>query len=322
LAHLTGKVAIVTGGGRGLGRAHAIALANKGAAVLVNDLGGDLSGDGSPSRSPAEEVASAILAAGGQAATDTSDISDWDGARAVVDAAVKAFGRLDILVNNAGIARFGSIDALTRKDWERTIAVNLTGTAAMCHWAAAHWRERGPQSGRSIINTSSAVGLTPPPGNPPYVAAKAGVAALTIACAIELAELGVRVNAIAPVARSRISQVVAPDQMKPVDNGFDRMAPENVAPLVVYLASPLCRFTGRIFGIVADDLTIFDGWTTTLHINNNEQRWTPEALQQALSDVPLQHRGMTQALNGSTEHLTPPNTVLYALSTVEHGQTR
>jgi NAD(P)-dependent dehydrogenase (short-subunit alcohol dehydrogenase family) len=318
LAHLTGKVAIVTGGGRGLGHAHALALAREGAAVLVNDLGGDLGGDGSSSRHPAEEVASAIVAAGGRATPDASDISEWDGARAIVEAAVKTFGRLDIVVNNAGIARFGTIDTLTQRDWERTIAVNLTGTAAMCHWAAAHWRERGPRPGRSIVNTTSGVGLMPPPGNPPYVAAKAGVAALTIACAIELAELGVRVNGIAPVARSRISQVVAPDQMKPVDHGFDRMAPENVAALVVYLASSLCRFTGRIFGIVGDDLTIFDGWTASLHIGNNEQRWNPEALQHALIDVARQQRGMTQALKGITEHITPPDTVLEALSAVEH----
>jgi NAD(P)-dependent dehydrogenase (short-subunit alcohol dehydrogenase family) len=320
LGHLTGKVAIVTGGGRGLGCAHALALANEGAAVLVNDLGGDFSGDGSSSADPAEKVASAIVAAGGRAATDTTDISDWDGARGVIDAAVKAFGRLDILVNNAGIARFGSIDKLTRRDWERTIAVNLTGTAAMCHWAAAHWRERGPHPGRSIVNTTSAVGLTPPPGNPPYVAAKAGVAALTIACAIELAELGVRVNAIAPVARSRISRVVAPDHMKPVDSGFDRVAPENVSAVVAYLASPLCRFTGRIFGIVGDDLTIFEGWTVSSNIANNEQPWTREALQRALADLAPQQRGMTQALKGIEENLTPPDAVFEALSAVERGQ--
>jgi NADP-dependent 3-hydroxy acid dehydrogenase YdfG len=235
---------------------------------------------------------------------------------------VKTFGRLDILVNNAGIARFGTIDKLTRRDWERTIAVNLTGTAAMSHWAAAHWRERGPHAGRRIVNTTSGVGLTPPPGNPPYVAAKAGVAALTIACAIELAELGVRVNAVAPVARTRISQVVAPDLMKPVDNGFDRMAPENVAAVVAYLASPLCHFTGRIFGIVADHLTLYYGWTASLHIANNDHRWTPETLQHALADVALQQRVMTQALDGVTEQNSPPNAVLETLSALERGQAR
>ena len=322
MPHLSGKVAIVTGAGRGLGRAHAMALAKEGAAVLVNDLGGEFNGAGPSNRRPAEEVASAIVAAGGRSAIDTTDISDWDGARAVVDAALKAFGRLDILVNNAGIARFGTIDVLTRQDWERTISVNLTGTAAVCHWAAAHWRERGPQSGRSIINTTSGVGLTPLPGNPPYVAAKAGVAALTIALAIELAELGVRVNSIAPVARSRISQTVAPDQMKPVDNGFDRVAPENVAAVVAYLASPLCNFTGRIFGIVGDDLTIYDGWTISRHIENNELRWTPEALRKALTDVAPQQKGMTQALKGISEYMTPPDMVLQALSAVERGHAK
>jgi NAD(P)-dependent dehydrogenase (short-subunit alcohol dehydrogenase family) len=322
LSHLTGKAAIITGGGRGIGRAHAIALAKEGAAVLVNDLGGDLSGEGSPSSHPAEDVAAAIEAGGGRAATDTADISDWDGAHTVVDAALKAFGRLDIVVNNAGIARFATIDTLTRRDWEKTIAVNLTGTAAMCHWAAVHWREQGPQAGRRLINTTSGVGLTPPPGNPPYVAAKAGIAALTIACAVELAELGVRVNAIAPVARSRISQVVAADQMKPVDNGFDRMAPENVAAVVVYLASPLCRFTGRVFGIIGDDLVLYDGWTAGPHFENKEQTWTAERLQRALSELAPQQRIMTQALKGVIEDIMPPTGVLDALAALERGEAR
>lgn len=317
MAILDGKVAIVTGGGRGIGRAHALALAREGAAVLVNDPGAEFSGDGERNSGPAEEVAEAAIAAGGRAAADTTDISDWDGAGAVVEAALKSFGRLDIVVNNAGVARFGTIDAVSRHDWERTIAVNLTGTAALCHWAAAHWREQGPQPGRSIINTSSGVGLTPLPGNPMYVASKAGVAALTIALANELAELGVRVNAVAPVARSRISEFVAGDLMKPVEQGFDRMAPENVAAVVAFLASPLCRFTGRTFGIVGDDLTIFDGWTVGRHLDNGEQRWTPEALRAALADVPLQQEGTQQAVKGVDPNPTPPRDVLEALAAIE-----
>jgi len=316
---LDGKVAIVTGGGRGIGRAHALALAREGAAVLVNDFGGEFSGDGGRSSGPAQEVAEAIIAAGGRAAADTTDISDWDDAGAVVEAALEAFGRLDVVVNNAGVARFGTIDVVSRRDWERTIAVNLNGTAALCHWAAAHWREKGPQPGRRIVNTSSGVGLFPMPGNPMYVAAKAGVAALTIACAAELAGLGVRVNGVAPVARSRISEFVAGDLMKPVEDDFDRMDPGNVATVVAFLASPLCRFTGRIFGVVGDDLTVCDGWTVSRHLDNAEQSWTLETLQAALADVPVQQKVTEQAVKGVDLKLAPPQEVLEALAAVERA---
>lgn len=319
---LAGKVAIVTGGGRGIGRAHALALAAEGAAVVVNDLGAEFSGDGDPNRGPAEDVAETIIATGGRAAADNTDISQWDAVRSLVETTLETFGRLDIVVNNAGISRFGTIGAISRRDWERTIAINLTGTAALSHWAAAHWRAQGPQPDRRIINTSSGVGLTPQVGNPMYVAAKAGVAALTIACATELAELGVRVNAVAPVGRSRISEFVASelmksDFMKPVEQGFDRMAPENVAAVVAFLASPLCRFTGRIFGIVGDDLTVWDGWTISSHRDNGEKTWTPEALQAALADVPLQQQVTEQAHKGVHVAPAPTQEVLEALAAVE-----
>ncbi|MFF4806309.1 SDR family NAD(P)-dependent oxidoreductase [Streptomyces sp. NPDC001351] len=317
LGILNGKVAIVTGGGRGIGRAHALELAGQGAAVVVNDPGGEFSGDGDLNSGPAEDVVRVIAAAGGRAVADTTDISDWDGAGALAQAALEAFGRLDIVVNNAGITRFGAIDVISRHDWERTIAVNLTGTAALSHAAAVRWREQGPQPGRRIINTSSGVGLFPHAGNPMYVASKAGVAALTIALADELAELGVRVNAVAPVARSRISETVAPAVMKPVEQGFDRMAPENVAAVVSYLASPSCRFTGRILGILGDHLTVVDGWSISRHLDNADQRWTQDALQAALADVPLQQAVAQQALAGVEEALWPTPEVLAALAGVE-----
>ncbi|MFF7982651.1 SDR family NAD(P)-dependent oxidoreductase [Streptomyces sp. NPDC007901] len=318
LALLEGKVAIVTGGGRGIGREHALALAGEGAAVVVNDLGeSEFNGEGDSNSGPAEEVAQAIVAAGGRAVADTHDISDWDGAGALVQAALKEFGRLDIVVNNAAISRFGTIDAISRLDWERTIAVNLTGTGAVSHWAAAHWRETGPQPGRSIVNMTSGVGLNPWPGNPMYTAAKAGVAALTVQCALDLAELGVRVNAVAPAARTRVSATVAPDLMKPVEEGFDRMAPDNVAAVALYLASPLCPYTGRVFGIVGDDLTVFDGWTVSHHLNNAEQRWTLKGLQAALADVPLQQELTAQAVTGVQAASSPPQEVLAALAALE-----
>ncbi|MEU1185874.1 SDR family NAD(P)-dependent oxidoreductase [Streptomyces sp. NPDC005820] len=320
MALLEGKVAIVTGGGRGIGRAHALALAAEGAAVVVNDLGeAEFSGEGRSNSGPADEVAQAIVAAGGRAVADTTDISDWDGAGVVVRAALESFGRLDIVVNNAAISRFGPIDVISRLDWERTIAVNLTGTAALSHWAAAHWRETGPEPGRRIVNTSSAVGLIPWPGNPMYTASKAGVAALTISCALDLAELGVRVNALAPAARTRVSATVAPDLMKPVEEGFDRMAPENVAAVATYLASPLCPYTGRVFGILGDDLTVFDGWTVSRHLNNAERRWTPQDLQAALADVPLQQEVTAQAIPGVEAASSPPKEVLAALAALEEA---
>jgi NAD(P)-dependent dehydrogenase (short-subunit alcohol dehydrogenase family) len=317
MGQLDGKVAIVTGAGRGIGRAHALALAAEGAAVVVNDLGGEMSGEGAASADPAEEVVAAIAEAGGRAVADTSDVSDWDGARELIDTALTSLGRLDIVLNNAGIARFATIDTISKLDWERTIAVNLTGTASVSHWAAAHWRSKGPEAGRRIVNTSSGVGLFPVPNNPMYVAAKAGVAALTISSAIELADLGVRVNALAPVARSRISRVVAGDLVNPPPEGFDRMAPEHVAALGVYLASPACQFTGRVIGVVGDDITLFDGWTTTHHLDNGEQAWSLEGLQKALTDLPVQQKRSEQFAKGVVEGLSPDQTTLEALAAVE-----
>jgi NAD(P)-dependent dehydrogenase (short-subunit alcohol dehydrogenase family) len=317
MGQLDEKVAIVTGAGRGIGRAHALALAAEGASVVVNDLGAEMSGEGAASAEPAEEVVAAIVEAGGKAVADTSDVSDWDGAGGLIDAALTSFGRLDVVLNNAGIARFATIDTISKLDWERTIAVNLTGTASVSHWAAAHWRAKGPEAGRRIVNTSSGVGLFPVPNNPMYVAAKAAVAALTISSAIELADLGVRVNALAPVARSRISQVVAGDLVNPPSEGFDRMNPEHVAALGVYLASPSCPFTGRVLGVVGDDITLFDGWTTTHHLDNGEQPWTLDGLQKALTDLPVQQRRSEQFAKGVVDGLSPDQGTLDALAAVE-----
>ena len=305
MTSLAGKVAIVTGGGRGLGRSHAMELAKLGAIVIVNDVGvAQFTGEGAR-EDPASEVVEAIMNSGGQAVVDRSDIADWDGAEGLVAQTVDRFGKLDILVNNAAISRFGSIDEISREDWESSIRVNLTGTASMCHWASAHWRAIGWAPGRRIVNTTSGVGLIPVKNNPMYVASKAGVAALTVACALELAELGVRANALAPVARTRISESVAGDRLRATNGEFDKMDPANVSPLVGYLASPACRFTGRIFGIVGSMLTLFDGWTAAQSFDNDGRRWTQADIEGALARVPLQFQSNNHSIPGVIPHLTP-----------------
>lgn len=312
---LAGKVAIVTGAGRGLGRCHALELARAGAAVLVNDLGTSDVGTGADA-APAEAVAAEIRAAGGTAIANGSNVGDWDVAKSIVEAAVAHFGRLDIVVNNAGISRFGAtIDNASRADWDLTIAVNLTGTAAITHWAAQYWKASGPASGRAIVNTTSPAGTHPLPGSAPYCASKAGVIALTITSAAELASLGVRVNAIAPMARTRLSEAVAAlaDILRKPETGFDRIAPEHVSPLVIYLASPGCRFTGRVFGIEGDDIYLFDGFSANQHFNNGQKPWTIETLGEALSPVELQDRGFMIAPGMRLRAQQPSDETLAAL---------
>lgn len=286
---LEGKVAIVTGAGRGIGRADAIALAEAGAAVVVNDLGVERDGLGK-NGGPADAVVAEIVAAGGRAVADTTDVTDWSAAQGIVDTAISAFGTVDILVNNAGISRFsGALDAIVEEDWARTLAVNLSGTAALMHWTAAHWRREGVRAGRAIVNTASPVGLLMSPSadlpSAAYAASKAGVAALTLACAIELTDLNVRVNAVAPVARSRISEFVAPHLMQPVNDGFDRMGPENVAAVVAYLASPACQMTGKVLRILGSDLAVLEGWSIQSAFSNGDAAWTHDALAAALAGV-------------------------------------
>jgi len=290
---LEGRVAIVTGGGRGIGRAHALALAEAGAAVLVNDFGGGFRGEGASESAPAESVVAEIRARGGRAVADVANVGEWASGQRLVDKAIAQLGGLDIVVDNAGICRFARVDEMTQEDWDLTIAVNLTGTAALAAAASRYWRSQGPRAGRAIISTSSPAGTNPAPGSPSYCASKAGVAAFTIAAAIELASLGVRVNAIAPMARTRMTLAVeALDEvMKPVEHKFDRVAAEHVAPLVVYLASDRCRFTGRVFGIEGDDLFLFDGWSAGQHFNNSARAWSLADLERVLADVDRQDRG-------------------------------
>lgn len=321
---LDGKVALVTGAGRGLGRAHALALADAGACVLVNDYGGGHRGEDNADGTPADQVVAEIHARGGSAVADYHNVADWRQAGAMVNKAVTSLGRLDIVVNNAGICRFATIDEMSEQDWHLTLGVNLTGTAAISHWAAAYWRSQGAAPGRAIINTSSPAGTNPAPGSPAYCASKAGVAALTISVALELAPLGVRVNAIAPMARTRMTLAVAALDavMKAAELGFDRVSPENVSPLVIYLASRLCRFTGRTFGIEGDDMFLFDGWSAERHFNNDKKPWTAQTLADVLAKVDRQDRGWFIAPSTRIAGPAPPDETMQILESVESGWNR
>lgn len=314
---LEGKVAVVTGAGRGLGRSHALALAAAGAAVVVNDLGGSDRGEGADN-GPAAQVVAEIIAAGGKAIANTDSVSDWDAAKRLIDAAVGEFGRLDIVVNNAGISRFGTLDAGTQQDWDLTIGANLTGSATTTYWAAQHWKAVGPQAGRAIVNTSSPAGTNPLPGSTAYCVSKAGVIALTITTAAELAQLGVRVNAIAPMARTRLTDAVKEldEIMKKPEQGFDRAAPENVSPLVTYLASSQCRFTGRVFGVEGDDIYLFDGFSANQHVNNGQQQWTPGSIADALQAIDAQDRAMMLFPGARIPGIQPSDEILATLLVV------
>ncbi|MFD7861792.1 3-oxoacyl-ACP reductase [Streptomyces sp. NPDC059783] len=249
---LDGLSAIVTGAGRGLGRAEALELARLGAAVVVNDYGQPgRDGSGEASATPAEEVAEEIRAAGGRAVAHLGDVADHDQARALVDLAVTTYGKLDILVNNAGILRDRMIFSMTEDEWDSVVRVHLKGHFNTTHFAAAHWRTRskeagGPVYGR-IVNTSSEAFLAGSAGQPNYAAAKGGIVGLTTSTALALAKYGVTANAICPRARTRMTEDVFAGFEVPQDGRLDALAPEHVSPLVGYLASPAAaRVNGQL----------------------------------------------------------------------------
>ncbi|MEU5805360.1 3-oxoacyl-ACP reductase [Streptomyces sp. NPDC047718] len=250
---LEGLSAIVTGAGRGLGRAEAVELARLGASVVVNDFGQPgRDGSGEASAGPAQEVAEEIRAAGGQAVAHTGDVADFGQARALVELAVSSFGKLDVLVNNAGILRDRMVFSMSEEEWDSVIRVHLKGHFNTTHFAAVHWRERskaagGPVHGR-IVNTSSEAFLGGSAGQPNYAAAKGGIVGLTTSTALALAKYGVTANAICPRARTRMTQDVFAGFREPQDGGLDPLAPEHVSPLVGYLASPAAAgVNGQLF---------------------------------------------------------------------------
>src|SRR5262245_33433949 len=247
MAALDGRVAIITGGGRGLGRAHALHLANEGARVVVNDVGGD-----GPDQHPAADVAGEIRAAGGEAIAVRSDVADWDAARTLADTAIAVFGGVDILVNNAGILRDRLVVNMTEDEWDDVIRVHLRGHFCPTRHVAAYWRDEhkaGRPAPRHIVNTSSTSGLLANPGQSNYGAAKSGIATLTQIAAKELSRYDVKVNCIAPVARTRLTlSTPGLDDIMAVRPGmFDEWDPANASPVVAYLASTACRFSGELF---------------------------------------------------------------------------
>lgn len=315
---LEGKVALVTGAGRGVGQAHALALAAAGAQVMVNDCGGSAWGEGSD-EGPAHEVAKEIALAGGIAASDTTDISDWSAAAGLVERTVERFGDIDLLINNAGISRPTAFGELTEQVWDRVIDVNAKGMAALIDAAARHWREEGPKPGRSIVCTASPSGSNPHLPLGIYGVSKAAVLAIAQVAAQELAPLGVRVNALGPIARTRMVAAamhghgVDTERIMPRDPDYDLYLPEHVARLVLYLVSPQCAFAGRFFAVRADDIFVFDGWTASHHVSNGKVPWTVESLAEALGEIPSQQETRIVGPMGRHSTLFPDDKILAQL---------
>ncbi|UMP04069.1 SDR family oxidoreductase [Amycolatopsis sp. EV170708-02-1] len=275
-----GRIVVVTGAGRGIGRAHALAFAAEGARVVVNDLGAGIDGSGG-SAGPAQDVVDEIEALGGKAVANTDDIASWDGAAALVRTAVETFGGLDVLVNNAGFLRDRMLVNLGEDEWDAVIRVHLKGHFAPTRHAAEYWRAEA-KAGRTraarVINTSSGAGLLGSVGQGNYAAAKSGILGLTLVAATEFARYGVTVNAIAPAARTRMTEVAFADDMAAPEDGFDAMAPENVSPLVVWLGSEESSgVTGRVFEVDGGRVSIAQGWRHGT-VRDKGSRWSPAEL--------------------------------------------
>ena len=283
-----GRVVIVTGAGRGLGRAHALELAAQGARVVVNDLGCELDGSGSGS-GPAGEVVAEIRGAGGEAVANGDDVADFDGAARMVASALDAFGRLDVVVNNAGFVRDRMFANAAEDEWDAVVRVHLKGHFAVARHAAAHWRDQakaGEAVDARIINTSSGAGILGSVGQAAYSAAKAGIATLTLVQAAELGRYGVTANALCPAARTRMTEGVFTEMMAAVEDGaFDAMAPENVSPLVAWLASAQsAHVTGRVFEVEGGQVGIATGYQHGPTADKGA-RWEAEELGPVIDDL-------------------------------------
>ncbi|MGK9272867.1 SDR family oxidoreductase [Williamsia muralis] len=288
---VAGRVVIVTGAGRGIGREHALAYAREGAKVVVNDIGAGLDGS-TTGESPAEQVVAEIKSLGGEAVVNGDDVADWVGAQNLVNTAIETFGALDILVNNAGFLRDKMLVSMSEEDWDNVIRVHLKGHFAMLRHAAAYWRAESkagnPRAAR-VINTSSGAGLYGSVGQGNYAAAKAAIAELTIQAAAEMKAYGVTVNAIAPSARTRMTtsagDAMAAQMAPPEDGSFDTMDPANVSPLVVWLGSEEAgSVSGRVFEVEGGTVSVTDGWQRSIK-RDKGARWDPAELGPVVSDI-------------------------------------
>jgi NAD(P)-dependent dehydrogenase (short-subunit alcohol dehydrogenase family) len=288
MGHLDGQVVVVTGAGRGLGREHALLLAAEGARVVVNDLGGSHDGTGAGA-GPAEEVVAQIRAAGGQAVANGDDVSDAAGADNIVATAIEHFGKLDAVVNNAGILRDRVLVNLSDEDWDLVVKVSMRGTFLVTRAASQHWRERskaGETVSASVVNVTSESGIFGNPGQANYAAAKAAIASFTQVAAKELKRYGVRVNAIAPQARTRMTELAFGDALAAKEGKFDRFDPANVSPIVAYLVSPLCELTGEVFIVGGSRVQRVKPWEKDPAWKlDTEGRWTIDGLAKAVADA-------------------------------------
>jgi NAD(P)-dependent dehydrogenase (short-subunit alcohol dehydrogenase family) len=288
VGHLENTTIIVTGAGRGIGREHAVLFAAEGASVVVNDLGGETDGSGAAA-GPAQEVVDEITATGGRAVANGDDVADGAGAARVVATALDSFGRLDGLVNNAGILRDRVLVNIDDEDWDAVLRVNLRGTFLMTREAARYWRERskgGASVSGSVVNTSSESGVFGNPGQANYAAAKAAIASLTQVSGKELQRYGVRVNAILPQARTRLTEGTFGDALAAKDGEFDRLDPANVSPFVGYLLSGSCSLTGEVFLVGGSRVQRIRPWAKDPEWKLMAGgRWTLDGLQQAVADA-------------------------------------
>ena len=281
MGRLSGKVAIVTGAARGIGRGHAMLLAEQGASVVVNDLGGEWDGSGADQR-PAQQCVDEIVAAGGQAVANYDDVADWEGGQRLINQAVETFGGLDILICNAGILRDRMTFNMTEEEWDAVIRVHLKGHFVPVRWAATYWRERNKETGNPvdgrIVLTSSESGLFANAGQLNYDAAKSGIATMAIVLAKELARYGVTVNAIAPRARTRLTENTFGGRPGPAEGEFDARDPDNVAPWVVWLCTEAAaHITGQNFVVGGGMVQLVSSWKVESAIEKSE-RWTLDEL--------------------------------------------
>jgi NAD(P)-dependent dehydrogenase (short-subunit alcohol dehydrogenase family) len=279
---LSGRVAIITGAGRGIGREHALLFAREGAKVVVNDLGGNPDGTGAD-RAPAQQVVDEIVGAGGEAVANYDDVADWEGAQRLVNQAVETFGDLHVLVNNAGILRDRMLANMSEEEWDSIMRVHLRGHFCPTRWAAAYWRDQqkaGVEVPRAVVNTSSTSGLFGNRGQTNYGAAKTGLATFSIIADAELARYGVRVNAIAPAAATRLTATVPRDrpQEAPPQDEWTPMHPGNISPFVAYLSTETCPIHGRVFFVMGGEVHLFKPFSIVDQISK-EGFWTVEELQ-------------------------------------------